>query len=75
MALMLIEFDDYPHEREIIGQMLIAYGEIEFALLRCLCAFLDDDAHTSARIIFRVRGEGARIDVCDAILRPACGFR
>jgi hypothetical protein len=71
MANMLIEFINHDQERDIIGQLLIAYGEIEFGLLGCLRVVLDIDLSTAARIIFRVRGEGARIDVCDALMRPA----
>lgn len=71
MAKLLIEFESFPAEREAIGQMLIAYGEIEFATLGLVGAVLNDDLDTSARILFRVRGEAARMDVADAIIRPA----
>jgi hypothetical protein len=72
MAKLLFEFDKFPAEREAIGKMVVAYGEIEFALLTCLCAVLNDqEMDTSARILFRVRGEAARIEVADAIIRPA----
>jgi hypothetical protein len=70
MAKFLTEFEKFPEEREIVGSLLIAYGEIEFALLGCLNAALDQDMDTSTRILFRVRGESARIGVADAILRP-----
>jgi hypothetical protein len=71
MANMLYEFADFPRELEIVGQLLIAYGEIEYALLGCLRKVLDDDIHTATRILFRVKGESARIEVSDAIMRPA----
>ena len=71
MANVLFEFRNYPREREIVGKLLIAYGEIEFALLSCLRQVLDNDVDTATRILFRVKGEGARIEVADAIMRPA----
>jgi hypothetical protein len=73
MAYMLSEFENFPQERQIIGGLIIAYGEIEFALLACLENILEQDGHTCARILFRVRGEGARLAVADAIMRP--GFQ
>jgi hypothetical protein len=71
MPQLLFHFDDYPAEREAIGRMLIAYGEIEFGLLTCLGAAMGGDLDTAVRVLFRVRGEGARIEVADAIIRPA----
>jgi len=71
MAIMLYEFTDFLREREIVGQLLIAYGEIEYALLGCLRRVLDNDIHTATRVLFRVKGEGAKIEVSDAIMRPA----
>jgi hypothetical protein len=71
MAILLYEFHDFPDEQEAIGKMLIAYGELEFAILGCIGAVLNSDMAQALRILFRVRGEGARIEVADAILRPA----
>jgi hypothetical protein len=71
MANLLIEFSDFPQHREIVGTLLVAYGEIEWAFAICLQRALDITASDATRILFRVKGEGARIDVCDAIARPA----
>jgi hypothetical protein len=71
MAILLYEFHDFPDEQEAIGKMLISYGELEFAILGCIGAILNSDMAQALRILFRVRGEGARIEVADAILRPA----
>lgn len=68
---MLIEFVDFPQEREILGTILISYGEIEWALSACLQQALNLSPSDSTRILFRVKGEGARIDVADALVRPA----
>lgn len=71
MSKLLFEFDQFPAEREAIGRMLIAYGEIEFGLLTCVGAALDGDLDIAVRILFRARGESARIEIADAIVRPA----
>ncbi len=71
MSGLLTEFETFPTERDLIGQMLMAYGEIEFILIASISVALDIDHHTAARILFRVRGESARLRVSDAILRPA----
>jgi hypothetical protein len=71
MAVLLYEFSEFPEERDAIGQMLMAYGEIEFGLLTLIATVMDDDNDLAAKILFRVRGEGARIDVSDAIIRTA----
>jgi hypothetical protein len=72
MPKLLSILDDFPTEREAIGEMVIAYGEIEFALLTCLAGTLSDHSlDLASRILFRVRGEAARIEVADAIIRPA----
>src|SRR5690349_14601379 len=66
---LLIEFDGHAEEQAVIGQMLMAYGEFEFAAASLIgYAIADDDM--AARLFFRVRGESARLDVADAILRP-----
>jgi hypothetical protein len=71
MANLLNEFADFPDEQDAIGTMLISYGEIEFALLTCIGAVLNRDMDQALRILFRVPGEGPRVSVADAILRPA----
>jgi hypothetical protein len=70
MSAILSEFDDFTRERDLIGQMLLAYGEMEFVLLGMIGDALSIDHPTAARILFRVNGEYARIQVADAILRP-----
>jgi hypothetical protein len=70
MPSLLSEFDDFPRERNLIGEMLLAYGELEFVLVSSISQALSVDIDTSTRILFRVRGESARLLVADAILRP-----
>lgn len=69
MARILTEFEAFPREKELIGSILIAYGEIEFALFTLVDAVLDTQDN-AVEIFFRIQGEGARIAVADAIIRP-----
>ena len=69
MAKILIEFEAFPREKEFVGSMLMAYGEIEFALFSLADAVIDTQDN-AVEIFFRIRGEGARIEVSDAIIRP-----
>jgi hypothetical protein len=69
MTDILREFEAFPREKELIGSMLIAYGEIEFALFSLVDAILDTQDN-AVEIFFRIQGEGARISVADAIIRP-----
>jgi hypothetical protein len=71
MASILFHFSDHPQERDILGRLLIAYGEIEWALAACVREAMNVKMSESLRILFRVQGESARINVADAIARPA----
>jgi hypothetical protein len=73
MPKLLHVFDEFPAERDAIGRMLIAYGDIEFGLLMLVSAALSNDTDTAMRILFRARGESARIEIADALIRP--GFK
>ena len=68
---LMMEFENLTDMRDSIGVMFVSYGEIEFGLLRCVAVALNDDFDTATRILFRARGEAARIDIADALVRPA----
>jgi len=70
MANMLTEFEGFPEHRELVGNLLIAYGEIEWALAVCVQQALNIKPSHATRILFRVNGEAARIATADAIARP-----
>jgi hypothetical protein len=53
----------------IVGRLLVGYGELEFDLMNCLSAAAGDRM-TAVRLIYRVRSEGARLDIADSLLRP-----
>jgi hypothetical protein len=68
MGNVLIFLKDYPDERALIGEILIAYGELENSVVDLVDAVLDDN-ETALRALFRLRSEGQRLDVADAIVR------
>jgi hypothetical protein len=67
---LLIEFEGFQEEQALIGRMLMAYSEFEFEIARLLAYALPGGDDAAGRILFRVNGEAARLDVADAILRP-----
>ncbi len=67
---LLINFTNHLKARELVGLMIMAYGEFEFEVAGIMSYAIDGGPDTAARIFFRVNGEAARLDVADAILRP-----
>ncbi|WP_294120572.1 hypothetical protein [Sphingomonas sp.] len=74
---LLIQLDKHPQERDLIGKLILAYGELEFMLLDMVRATLgenhDEDPNTTVtavRILYRLRSEANRLSVADAIIRP-----
>jgi hypothetical protein len=61
-------FDRHKRLGEIIGRMVIEYGEMEWDL----CLFVGhviDNPDTALKAMYRSRGETQRIDVADALVR------
>lgn len=66
---LLSAFADYPREKELIGQMVLAYGELEFCLLGIVAAVLES-AEAALRTLYQLRSEASRIEVTHAIAKP-----
>jgi hypothetical protein len=64
-------FARHRDEAEIIGRLLVGYGELEFMLAICAGKALGDDS-LALRTIFRLRSEASRIDTADSILHEPC---
>ena len=62
-------FDRKPECGIIIGRLLISYGELEYEWMTCLGTALGD-LLTAVRVMYRMRSEGNRVEIGDAILRP-----
>lgn len=70
MLVMVLNY--FPSERDILGRLVLAYGELEFELAALIGdVMFERDIDMAIRALFRIKGEGTRIDVADAILRPA----
>lgn len=67
---LLNQFEKHPRQRELIGNIILAYGELEFVLKDLLRSVLDDDLMTAVRVMYRLRSEANRLTVADAIIRP-----
>jgi hypothetical protein len=51
-------------EREIIGRLLVEYGEMELDLCNCVAMGIDD-LDMALKAMFRARGETLRIDIAE----------
>jgi hypothetical protein len=56
----------FQQEREIIGRLLIGYGEMELDLCNCISTGLND-LDMTLKAMFRARGETLRIDIAEAM--------
>src|SRR5690606_28685494 len=61
----LIPFRDFPEERELISSMILAYGELECAMLDILGA-VRCDMSAAVRTLFQLRSEANRYAVVQA---------
>lgn len=61
-------FDHYKREGEIIGRIVIEYGEMEWDFCLLVAAIIDD-LDPALKAMYRSRGETQRIDVGDALAR------
>jgi hypothetical protein len=61
-------FARYPEEAQIICHLLAGYGEIEYELAMCVAAIIGN-VEIAIRTMFRMRAEGQRLEVADALVR------
>jgi hypothetical protein len=61
-------FKAFPKEAEIIGRLLTGYSNLEIDLMNCIRWATSLDA--ALKVMYRARGETARINVADALGRP-----
>lgn len=60
----------FPKHASLIGEMLVGYGELEFAMTTLVQQAIKRSISDAARVVYRMRGAQNRIDVSDALLRP-----
>jgi hypothetical protein len=68
VGMIRAAFANHPAEMSQIGQMLVGYGELEFRLCVCLASAIGD-LDTAFLTFFRARGEDARLQIADALMR------
>jgi hypothetical protein len=68
VPMLLAPFATFREEGRFIGRLLLAYGEIENALCSCV-AMARGDMDAVIKAMYRPRGEGARVDIADALGR------
>ena len=66
---LLIQFDGARKERDLIGRILLGYGEIEFTLLTVLGGVLNNNL-TALRTMYQLRSEVNRLAVVEALATP-----
>src|SRR4051812_11529990 len=61
-------FKAFSKEAEIVGRLLPGYASLEIDMMNCIrwAGTLD----TALKVMYRARGETARINVADALARP-----
>jgi hypothetical protein len=69
-AQLMPAFHRHPEEAARIGRIIAAFGEIEFMLGLCLGEALSD-RDAGLRGMFRLLSDRGRIDMADALARPA----
>lgn len=75
MAAVLRVFPEkFRTEGEIIGRLVVGYGELEIDLCRCVAAAVDD-LDMVIRKMFGRRGETPRINTAVCIGRSICKYR
>jgi hypothetical protein len=67
---MFKPFRVFPDEGALIGQILTGWSEVEHELCTCVGEVMNDH-NAAVRLMYRLRGENARVEIADAILRPA----
>lgn len=66
---LLIQFEPFPKEKELISEILLSYGELEFVMLDILNAVLKN-SQTAVRVLYQLRSEGHRLNIVEAIANP-----
>ena len=70
-----LSFEEHPAEAHLIGIMLAGYGELEFELSSLVTVALGGnpvETTQGIKVLYRLRSEGQRLDVADAVIRPVC---
>jgi hypothetical protein len=68
--MIVPEFGTFKQEGVIIGRLVTGYGALESTLSSCIAMGIGD-FNVAIKTMFRARGETQRIEIADALGRPA----
>lgn len=69
-ATLLIQFDNHQAELVIIGKLVMAFGELEFAVMDLVRASMGGNTEKAVKSLYRLRSESNRLELADALLTP-----
>lgn len=67
---LLVQFEGHQAELALIGKMVMAYGELEFALMDLVRSLMDGKTEKAVKVLYRLRSESNRLEVADALIVP-----
>ncbi len=68
MPTIMLCFDRFRVEGNIIGRLLAGYGELELEMCACVAA-TTGDLDGAIKKLFRMRGENKRIKTADSMMK------
>jgi hypothetical protein len=64
-------FFHHPKEAEIIGRMVVSFGEMEYGISN-IAAYTTAQPDDLLRVLYRISNTSSRISAADFLLRPIC---
>lgn len=67
---LLLQFKNHGRKLDLIGRIILAYGELEIGLMDLLKATLNGDTKTAVSTLYRLKSESNRLEIADALVTP-----
>lgn len=64
-------FTQSPAEADIVGRMVLSFGELEY-LLSFMASWNSHRTNDTLRVLYRIIATSSRLDAADSIVRPVC---
>lgn len=65
---LLIQFENHHSELAIIGKLVLAYGDLEFAVMDLVRATMGGNTEKAVKSLYRLRSESNRLELADALI-------
>jgi hypothetical protein len=65
---LLIQFENHQAELAIIGKLVLAYGELEFAIMDVVRAVMGGNTEKAVKAMYRLKSESTRLELADALV-------